>query len=280
MMIYWIIVVFLIVMVTIISIIDNSILCIRRYTVTNEKLNKDVKILFLSDMHGMEHGKDNIRLIKKIKEENPDYILVGGDMIKGKVKADFSHVVGFFEKIKEYKIVYGIGNHEYRVKIYTEDYGDRYNRYISELKEIGVVVTENENIELSDDLDVQGFMMDRQYYKRRGGVSLPKEVLLKTIGERKNEKFRVLLAHNPEYFDVYQGEADLILSGHMHGGIMRLPFINGVISTRFKLFPKYAGGRYEKNNSVMIVSRGLGGHTIPVRIFNPTELVAINLKKN
>lgn len=277
MYIFLIVVLFLIVFAIVVSIVDNQIIKVREYTIKTKKLNKAVKIVFLSDMHGQEHGKDNCKLISKISDIKPDYVLAGGDMINGKVNADFSHVVDFFESIKNEKIVYGIGNHEYRVKYYTEEYQDRYQQYVTKLRNLGIKVVENEKVFLDEIIEVQGLMVDREYYKRRGKLELSEDALTGYIGERNTDIFRILLAHNPEFAETYATQADLVLSGHMHGGIMRLPFINGVISTKFKLFPRYAGGMYRFFDSVMIVSRGLGSHTIPLRIFNPTELVVINI---
>ena len=102
--------------------------------------------------------------------------------------------------------------------------------------------------------------------------------LTDTLGRTKTEKYEILLAHNPDYFPEYAGwGADLVLSGHVHGGMMRLPLIGGVVSPAFKFFPKYDGGMFRIGKSVMILSRGLGMHTIPVRIFNPGELVYLKL---
>ena len=88
-----------------------------------------------------------------------------------------------------------------------------------------------------------------------------------------------MLAHNPEYFANYaKYGADLILSGHVHGGVVRLPFVGGCASPAIRLFPKYSDGLYTLQNKKMVVSCGLGSHTIPMRIFNPGELTVISLK--
>ena len=94
------------------------------------------------------------------------------------------------------------------------------------------------------------------------------------------EPYRILIAHNPEYFEAYsEWGADLTVSGHIHGGIMRLPLLGGVISPRFTLFPKYSGGEYERDGHKMIVSCGLGTHSVHVRVFNPAELAVIDIKR-
>ena len=112
---------------------------------------------------------------------------------------------------------------------------------------------------------------------------MEKEYLEETLGPASKEKYQILLAHNPDYFENYaQWGADLVLSGHVHGGIMRLPLLGGVISPTLLLFPKYDGGLFKKGSSAMILSRGLGTHTLPIRIFNPGELIlfTISPKRN
>ncbi len=93
------------------------------------------------------------------------------------------------------------------------------------------------------------------------------------------DRFQILIAHNPQYFKEYAGwGADLTLSGHVHGGIVRLPLLGGVVSPSLALFPKYSGGRYQQAGRTMILSRGLGTHTINVRMFNPGEVSLIEIK--
>ena len=99
------------------------------------------------------------------------------------------------------------------------------------------------------------------------------------LGVLDESKYNILLAHNPEYFKKYAAwGADLVVSGHVHGGIMRLPFIGGVIAPSFRLFPKYSGGQYQSGDTIMLLSTGLGSHTLPFRIFNPGQLVVLELE--
>ena len=109
---------------------------------------------------------------------------------------------------------------------------------------------------------------------------MPGDYLQTVLPEKTPGMYTVLLAHNPDYFERYrEWGADLVLSGHVHGGVMRLPFFGGVIGTNFRLFPKYDGGLFREDGATMIVSRGLGAHTIPLRIWNPAELVEIVIRK-
>ena len=98
------------------------------------------------------------------------------------------------------------------------------------------------------------------------------------LGKVDKSRYNILLAHNPDYLKQYaKWGADLVISGHVHGGIMRLPFLGGIIAPSFKIFPKYSGGLYEEGESKMILSTGLGSHTIPVRVFNPAQLVVLEI---
>ena len=100
----------------------------------------------------------------------------------------------------------------------------------------------------------------------------------KLAGKANDRRFQILLAHNPLYFKEYAAwGADLVLSGHMHGGIIRLPFLGGVVSPAVTPFPKYDGGRFAEGKSTMILGRGLGTHSLPVRMWNPGELVVVTL---
>lgn len=91
-------------------------------------------------------------------------------------------------------------------------------------------------------------------------------------------KCNILIAHNPDYFEEYaKWGADLVLSGHVHGGIMRIPFLGGVLAPSYRIFPKYDGGVFKEGKSVMLLGRGLGSHTIQLRFFNPAELYEVTL---
>ena len=100
-----------------------------------------------------------------------------------------------------------------------------------------------------------------------------------TLGKSDIRKCNLLIAHNPDYFSEYaKWGADLTLSGHVHGGIMRLPWLGGVLSPSYRLFPKYDGGVFRENGAIMLLGRGMGSHTIPLRFFNPAQLYEVTLK--
>ena len=112
----------------------------------------------------------------------------------------------------------------------------------------------------------------------RSGSRYPSVKSRERIGEAPPDGFTILLPHHPDYIGEYAAwGADLVLAGHLHGGQMRLPGIGGLIAPGFKLFPPYTKGRYALGKTEMIVSPGLGTHTIPFRVFNPRELVIVDL---
>lgn len=267
-----------IVFFVVVMIIDGNRFVTREYTVKTDKVDKEYKFALLADLHNRSYGKDNAKLHEAVDSIKPDIVLAAGDMLTAKPGKSFETALSFMKQAaKKYPVYYGIGNHEYRMKLYREDYGDAFEKYTGALTEAGIHVLDNASV-IADDLAVTGVSIDRKFYKRFKKTVMDNKYLTDTIGHVSQDKYHILLAHNPEYFDEYaEWGPDLVVSGHVHGGIMRLPFLGGVISPKLVLFPKYDGGLFSKKATTMILSRGLGMHTLPVRIFNPGELVVIHL---
>lgn len=252
------------------------------YEVVSEKIAESCKFVILSDLHNKSYGKDNRRLIEKIEDISPDAILVAGDMLTATKGKSFENALSLMKKLSAvYPVYYGMGNHEYRLSLYPEQYGDMYERYMAGLKAAGIEPLINQNTYLpSYNVAVCGVQIDRKYYGRFRECLMKGDYLIKNLGEPREGSCQILIAHNPLYFKEYAAwGADVIVSGHVHGGIMRLPLLGGVLSPNLSLFPKYDGGRFEQGGSTMILSRGLGTHTIPLRIFNPGELVVLKMRK-
>ena len=257
--------------------IDINRFVTKEYTIYSDRIKDKLDIVLLADMHNKEFGRDNYKLIKAIKDFEPDIICCVGDMMTAK-KDGYSKAVSLFSYLKEYPIYYSLGNHEYHTKIYPERHGDTYDVYTEKIKELGVHVLENDHIDLADrKIRMQGLMIDEKYYKKTVKAQMSSQYVTDLTGMDGSE-YTILLAHNPEYFEQYaQAGADLVFAGHVHGGLMRLPVLGGVISPKLKLFPKYDGGIFTHDNSQMVLSRGLGYHTLPLRIFNPGELICVHL---
>lgn len=263
-----------------VMIIDCNRFVIREYTCVSEKLHKEGKFILLSDLHNKSFGKDNERLLRAIEREKPDVILMAGDMYTSARNKDNAEVAEFVSRLAgKYPVYYANGNHEHKTRLYPETFGSMYRDYMEKIEAAGAVILVNDKVFLSDyNMEIYGLEIEREYYKKFVNQSMGKEYLTETLGKTDLWKFNLLIAHNPDYFDAYADwGADLTVSGHVHGGLMRLPVLGGMISPKLKLFPHYDGGRFEKGKSVMILGRGLGTHTLPIRIFNPGELAVIQL---
>lgn len=263
--------------VLLVSIYEHRNFTCTYYNINSKKLPKEFttkSIVVLSDLHNCGFGDKCRRLIKKIDEINPDLIIIAGDMIiKRKTYNSSSIAVKLIEALaKKYNIYYGLGNHEERERYYNNS---EFIIYKEHLEGLGVKFLDNEYIKING-LKIYGLNIELDYYYK--SFDFDKEYIESLLERTNSNDYNILIAHHPEYFKEYVNwGADLILSGHLHGGIMRLPLLGGIISPRFRLFPKYYGGLYEKDNKKMIVSRGLGTHTIKIRIFNKPELINIKL---
>ena len=257
-----------------------------RYQVPSDRLKGmkgKCRIAFLSDLHNQEYGKGNGKLLEAIEKERPDYIFIGGDMLVARKGSSYRAAADFVTKLPRIcPVYYANGNHEQRMKEQTELYGNGYLDYRRELAEAGVIFLENATREIRiGDLPacVTGLEIPLEKHKKCREGGLRAEEINAWAGDS-SSFFQILLAHNPVYMRAYYDwGAQLVLAGHLHGGIVRLPGIGGLISTGFKPFPKYAGGIYRNGRQTAIVGKGLGTHTIPVRLFNPAELVVLDLSE-
>ena len=254
---------------------------VTRYRVASPKLTGEKTWVFLSDLHNQVYGENNCKLINAVKNESPDLILIGGDMLVGKNGHSYEPALACVkELVKIAPVYYANGNHEERMKLKPEKYDQSYALYREKLLEFGVHLLENESTVLSDDSKVRltGLEIPLECYTHLKRREMPGGAIKERIGERDPEAFQVLLAHNPSYMKEYLAwGADLILSGHLHGGMVRIPGIGGVIGPDFVLFPKYSGEMRRVGDQTVIVSKGLGTHTIHIRLFNPAEIVVLSL---
>lgn len=259
---------------------DSNRFVTRTYEIRSGKLTKPCKFVLLADLHNKSFGKGNDRLLAAIREIGPDAVVVAGDMLTAERGEDFTNALALMEGLtKSYPVYYGMGNHEYRLGLYPERYPGMYEGYTDGLKKAGIEPLINETAYLPAwNIAVCGAQIDRDYYRHFRRAPMEPSYLRKLLGTPDRETFQLLIAHNPVYFDAYADwGADLVVSGHVHGGIMRLPFLGGVLSPSLTLFPRYDGGMFKEQDSTMILSRGLSSHTIPIRIFNPGELIVIDL---
>lgn len=254
------------------------------YYLKSKKIKSPVTIVMLADLHNQVYGENGEILLREIDLFSPDFVCLAGDMLIGNSKVSFEPAQNVvMELAKKYPVYYGLGNHESRMRLDTDIYGTLYEDYMEPIKSLGVNVLVNEcaEIEVKDQrFRIYGYDLPAKYFEKFNRHVFGKEQMEALLGicENSKECYQILLAHNPVYFQQYAAwGADLTLSGHLHGGIIRLPLIGGVITPQAKLFPRYCAGEYQIADSTLIVSRGLGTHTIPIRFNNKPELSVIHL---
>lgn len=241
---------------------------------------REHRLVFLSDLHNQVYGKGNARLLRAVRKEKPEVILIGGDMLVGKAGQSCRAAADFVKELARFcPVYYANGNHEQRMKEEPECYGKNYFKYKEELESAGIHFLENESAEIrlgEWPVRITGLEIPLSCYGRLGRRELTERQVEERIGKCPSSVYEILLAHNPSYMKTYfNWGADLVLSGHFHGGVVRIPGIAGVISPGFRIFPRYSGGIYREGTQTAVVSKGLGSHTIPVRLFNPAEVIVL-----
>lgn len=257
---------------------DTTHFVVKRYELNSTKIKSPYHFVVLSDLHDKAFGYQNQKLLAAIDKIKPEAVYIAGDMITALPGRQFDDTIAFLKSLSEkYPVYYGSGNHEYRMRIDTEKYGNMSAAYEEKIRNMGIVrLYTGCTVTHRKDVKVYGLEIDRMYYRKWKMPKMPFDYTLQKIGKAEQDCFTILLAHNPEYFENYaKSGVDLVLSGHVHGGVARIPFFGGLISPKFRLFPKYDGGLFVKNKTTMILSRGLGCHTIPVRFLNPGELIEV-----
>ncbi len=261
---------------------DGTRFVIRRHVIKSPKITAGYRAVVLADLHNKRFGKNNQLLLQAIEEQKPDGIWIAGDILTARPGKSLEPAIELLTALAgKYPIFYSNGNHEHRIKLYPETYGDMAKQYAEALEKLRIQPLVNVRKDLPEiNMTIYGAEIDREYYKRFVVPHMEEAYLTEILGSPCAEKYNVLLAHNPDYFPVYaKWGADLVLSGHVHGGMVRIPGWKGVVSPNIRFFPKYDGGKFEEGKSTMILSRGLGMHTIPVRLFNPGELIVIDIEK-
>ncbi len=262
---------------------DSNRFVVVQHQAVDERIRKKARAVVLSDLHNKSYGRNNEKLLAAIRQQDPDFVLIAGDILTARPGESFAPAVQFLQELAGmYPVYYGNGNHEHRLKLYPKTYGDMGEAYAKELSGMGIQPLVNSHVLLAEyGIAVYGLEMDKFYYKRFRIPSMAPAYLEGILGEPMGGYYNILLAHNPDFFPRYAAwGADLVLSGHVHGGVARVPFWGkGIISPGYRLFPRYDGGIFREGKSVMVLSRGLGMHTIPVRLFNPGELWVVDFDR-
>lgn len=241
------------------------------------------RLAFLSDLHNCSWGRNNDQLIRLLWAERPDAVLCGGDMITAYPGEPMDTGLSLIRRLSSLFPVYlGVGNHELRLRLYPEVYGSMYEEYLQAVGKTDAIILSNACVSIqagSLPLCIYGLDIPRFYYKRFHREYLPMDFLYDSLGKPQKNAVNVLMAHLPRHMRNYlRWGADLVLSGHCHGGIVGLSENRGLISPDFDLMAPFTRGSVWFGRRLGIISAGLGEHTLPVRIRNPRELDIIDIR--
>ena len=256
---------------------QNNSIVVSNFDYKSSKVPKGFnkfKIVQISDLHNKVFGKKQFKLLEKVENLSPDIIIITGDMIDRR-RYNLKKAMYFIDKaVKIAPIYYVSGNNE----AWSEKYFEVKERLIN----AGVYVIDDERIEVKKNNSVINIL----------GLSDPAFITSSYIDKTDTSKmeehlmswsmiegFKILLSHRPELFDLYSSNnINIVFSGHVHGGQIRIPFVGGLIGPNQGFFPKYDSGSYINDKTTMFVSRGLGNSLFPVRIFNRPEIISVTLK--
>ncbi len=267
---------------------ERKALAVETIEIETEKIGSDRTLVFLSDLHNNEFGIENRQLLEAIERVHPDAVLSGGDMLVTKGGGDDRVPLALFRQLVSLCPVYcGNGNHENRMVWKREIYGRQYEEYRKKLEDMGVICLEDSSAWLGKDLRITGLDLEECFYGKlflKKAPAMPEGYMEKKLGSSLSGSgrmgYEILLAHTPLYFKEYaEWGADLTLAGHFHGGTIRLPGLGGVMTPQYQFFLPWCAGTFSQGEKRMIVSRGLGTHSINIRLNNRPQLAVIQLKK-
>ncbi len=255
---------------------------VTEYEIATDKLQTEIRLAVLADLHGFEYGDKNERLLAEIRQIRPDYILIAGDMIVSKYPKTYEPALETIRELVEIApVYYSFGNHESKANRKKLAVYKDFQNYLKEVQALGVQILRNENRNLQrgeEEIALGGIEISLDYYEKGHIVPMDKEYVGRVMREAPKGCFQILLAHNPMYSEQYaHWGADLTFCGHNHGGLVRIPGIGSLMSPQLTFFPKYSEGMHKIGGRSVIISRGLGTHTFHVRIFNRAELLQVRL---
>ncbi len=270
------IIICLFILLTISIIYSHFKIDITNYNIKDKRIDKNIKLLVLSDLH--DRRIEN-KLLKILENEKPDYVVMSGDMIDGNYFSNkiankrVNRFVKFCEKLDNYNVLYTFGNHETFLK------SELFNKYKNKLSNTKIRLLNNDGIYLSKKVKLTGIFYSRKYYDRKK-YPLTTDFIHSKIGNINNKNYNIIVCHNPLTPEPFSEIGfDMMISGHIHGGVIRIPF--ALLSPEYRLFPKYSNGLYNINKMKLLVSRGLGYcKNLKIRVNNPAHIMIINLEKD
>ncbi len=256
---------------------SNNSITVNNITIDNESITNKVNILHLSDIHGKVFGDNNKHIKRKIEKLDYDIVVITGDLIDQRREENITQTVDFVEYLSNNKPVYYVeGNHEHLMS------NHKYQELTTKLSKIEnnfyYLNSETTDIEVNGNkIKILGVNHYYDTYTKEFTPSIKDDVI---TDFNNSNNFNLILDHFPTNFDYYEKEKtnfDLILSGHAHGGQIRLPFIGGVLAPDQGFNPKYDAGHYSNSVGEMVLSRGLGNSVFPLRVFNRPEIVLVTI---
>lgn len=251
-------------------------LVVKKYTVNTNKLNSDdsVRVVLITDLHNHMYGENQTRLISLIQQQEPDIIALAGDIADDKVPIEGTEL--FLAGIKGLAPIYYVsGNHEFWSND-IKNIKDTIRRY-----DVTILENSYERIQVNKSFITIGGVDDPDVVRyEKPGFDWQGELYRAFSNLHDEPDFKILLAHRPELIEIYEKcDFDLVMSGHAHGGQVRIPFLlNGLYAPNQGWFPEYAGGMYERDSLIHIVSRGISFNPRLPRVFNPPEVVVVDIK--
>ena len=269
--------------VLMVTVTGNCFLSVTEYTINISDLSGSAKVVVISDLHGKEYGKENKQLLSKISEQKPDAIFVVGDMLDDSdVTYGFSKTTKLLNDLLDIAPVYfSYGNQE---KEYRHDILDG---FVNTITENGIIVLDDSFVDCEiggQKIRIGGSMGHAFPFGRTKEEfeSSDEYIFLKDM--EKTDLPTIVLAHMPDTFIFndahnYWSNIDLVVSGHTHGGVARLPFAGGLYSPMQGLFPEYDYGFYMLGDKIqMVITSGLSGYKFIPRFLNLPEICVLNLE--
>lgn len=247
---------------------------IKNYSISTDKLNSSAKFVFISDLHCKEYGDKNSELVSKIKEQNPLFIAVGGDMVN-KYSSDDHVMRGLLPQLANIAPTYCIlGNHELILKDEID--------FKNDINSTGAKLLDNEmvTIETNGEKFLLGGMSDFPYHDFNApDYDTPERYFWEDFKDKSKDCYSILLHHQPEYLEsiMQDSNVDLVMCGHTHGGAVQIPFAGGVFAPNQGFFPKYDKGEFDLYDTKMIISAGLGDAYPVLRFNNCPEISVVQI---
>lgn len=256
-------IIFLVIFIFIYNYIQISKVYVSKPTFNSEKISTDLKITHISDYHG-NNLINSKKLLNKIKKFNPHIIVLTGDMIDSSTE-DIEPTLKLINDLVHINnnVYFVSGNHELQ-NVHKDE-------FLLRLKKMGVIILDNskETVNINNNIiNIFGL----SFYSSRDDY-------MKTVKGINSNNYTILLSHSPNRPMSYMtGIEDLILSGHTHGGQVRLPGLGAIVAPGQGFFPSYDKGVFELDNTILYIDSGLGNSVAPIRFFNPVQITNMIIK--